>query len=392
MLLAGSSQRHERGLITAKQIWRRHLGPTLIVGVLALFFLMPAANGQTVTGLGPPPPPPTPKPTPTPKPLTDEDFEVIRTTSNLVMVPVAVVDSSGQPVRGLTIGDFKLVEEGRTQSITQIGDPEEVPLDIALLIDVSGSTNARFDFEKEAAARFLQRVLKPADRASIFVIDRTPIVAQTGATAAAATAGLLSIQPASDKGPTAFFDTVVEAAQFLLEKGAPRHRRVILVISDGVDNFSERIKKLIGTTRDEQDSASPDVVARVYGRALAEVQREVQRADAVFYSINPSGNTMHLNVMTKRGQDGMEQVALSTGGTAFVPEKEEDLGIVFDRIASELRAQYLLQYYSNSQTTGSQFRRIAVAVPTRPQVRIRARQGYYPKQTKDEGQKAKTEK
>src|SRR5438552_3434779 len=147
MLLAGSSQRHERGLITAKQIWRRHLGPTLIVGVLALFFLMPAANGQTVTGLGPPPPPPTPKPTPTPKPLTDEDFEVIRTTSNLVMVPVAVVDSSGQPVRGLTIGDFKLVEEGRTQSITQIGDPEEVPLDIALLIDVSGSTNARFDFE-----------------------------------------------------------------------------------------------------------------------------------------------------------------------------------------------------------------------------------------------------
>jgi len=392
MLLAGIGPRHERGLITAKQIWGRHLGPTLVIGVLALFLLLPVAKGQTVTDLGPPPPPPTPKPTPKPKPLTDEDFDVIRVTSNLVMVPVAVVDSTGQPVRGLTVGDFRLEEEGRSQEIAQIGDPEEVPLDIALLIDVSGSTNNRFDFEKEAAARFLQRVLKPADRASIFIIDRTPIIAQTGATAAAATSGLMSVQPASDKGPTAFFDTVVEAAQYLLEKGAPRHRRVILVISDGVDNFSERIKKLIGTTREEQDSVAPDVKSRVYNRALAEVQREVQRADAVFYSINPAGNTMHLNVMTKRGQEGMEQVALSTGGTAFVPEKEEDLALVFDRIASELRAQYLLQYYSNSQTAGTQFRRIAVAVPTRPQARVRARQGYYPKQSKVETQKAKDEK
>lgn len=391
--LASNGPRHERGLNTAKQIWGRHPGPILLVGVLALFFVLPVVNGQTtVTGLGPPPPPPTPKPTPTPKPLTDEDFDIVRVTSNLVMVPVAVVDSSGQPVRGLTVGDFRLEEEGRAQEIAQIGDPEEVPLDIALLIDVSGSTNARFDFEKEAAARFLQRVMKPADQASIFVIDRTPIVAQTAASAGAASTGLLRIQPAADKGPTAFFDTVVEAAQFLIDKGAPRHRRVILVISDGVDNFSERIKKLIGTTRDEQDSVAPDVKARVYNRAIAEVQREVQRADAVFYSINPAGNTMHLNVMTARGQEGMEQVALSTGGTAFVPEKAEDLGLVFDRIASELRAQYLLQYYSNSQTGTTQFRRIAVAVPTHPQVRIRARQGYYPKQSKDQGQKAKTEK
>ncbi|PWT82221.1 MAG: hypothetical protein C5B44_02575 [Acidobacteria bacterium] len=389
MLLAGTGWRHERGLITAKQIWGRHLGPTLLFGVLALFLFSTSAHAQKVTDIGPPPPPPTPKPTPTPKPPSDEDFDVIRVTSNLVMVPVAVVDANGQPVRGLNVNDFRLNEEGRPQQIAQIGDPEEVPLDIALLIDVSGSTNSRFDFEKEAAARFLQRVLKPADQANIFVIDRTPVVAQTGASASAATSGLLRLQPAADKGPTAFYDTVVEAAQYLMEKGAPRHRRVILVISDGVDNFSEKIKKLMGTTREEQESIAPDVKARVYNRAVAEVQREVQRADAVFYSINPSGNTMYLNVLTKRGQDGMQAIAETTGGTAFVPESVDDLNTVFDRIASELRAQYLLQYYSNSQTGGTQFRRIAVNVPTRPQVKIRARQGYYPKQSKGDAQKAK---
>ncbi len=369
----------ESGLITAKTNWGKHVGSTLLTGVLALFFFLPLASGQTVTGLGPPPPPPTPKPTPTPKPPSDADFEVIRVSSNLVMVPVAVVEASGQPVRGLKASDFRLDEEGRPQEIAQVGDPDEVPLDIALLIDVSGSTNNRFDFEKEAAARFLQRVLKPADRANLFIIDRTPVVRQTGVSADVAASGLLSLQPAADKGPTAFFDTVVEAAQYLAEKAPARHRRVILVISDGVDNFSERIKKLIGSTREEQDSVAADVKLGVYNRSVAEVQREVQRADAVFYSINPSGNTMYLNVITKRGQDGMQKVAESTGGTAFVPEKVEDLGAVFDQIAAELRAQYLLQYYSNSKSSGVQFRRIAVAVPAQPQLRVRARQGYYPK-------------
>ena len=370
----------------------RHLGSALLIGVLTLFFLATEGKAQTVKDLPPPPPPPTPKPTPTPKPLTDEDFDVVRVTSNLVMVPVAVTDATGQPFRGLKVSDFRLEEEGRLQEIAQIGDPDEVPLDIALLIDVSGSTNARFDFEKEAAARFLQRVLKPVDRANIFVIDRTPIVRQTGASAAMANTSLLSLQPASDKGPTAFFDTVIEASQFLLEKAPPRHRRVILVISDGVDNFSENIKKLIGSTREEQDAISADAKLRIYNRAVAEVQKEVQRADAVFYSINPSGNTMHLNVMTQRGQEGMHKIADSTGGTAFVPERIEDLGTVFDRIAAELRAQYLLQYYSNSQSGGTQFRRIAVAVPGQAQLRVRARQGYYPKRTADSGPKSKDQK
>ena len=357
-----------------KQLWT-----ALLLAVLSLFCCFVPAAGQKVIDMPPPPPLPTPRPTPTPAPPKDDDFEVIKTDSNLVMIPVSVTDSKGQPVRGLQVGDFSVQEDGRLQEIAQIGDPEEVPLSIALLIDVSGSTNTRFDFEKAAAARFLKQVLKPADRASVFIIDRTPVQGTTGATAEAAANGLLSLRPATDRGPTAFFDTVVEAAQYLAEKAPPRHRKVILVISDGVDNFSERIKKAIGTTRQEQDSASALTREKVYGRALTEVQRDVQRADAVFYSINPSGNTMYLNVITKRGQDGLQQISEATGGTAFVPEREEDLDTVFTQIAGELRAQYLLQYYSNSQTAGAQFRRVAVAVPARAELRVRARQGYYPK-------------
>jgi len=366
------------GFMNSERVGKQ-LGTALLFAVLSLFCCLISAAGQKVSDMPPPPPAPTPKPTPTPAPPKDDDFEVIKTSSNLVMIPVSVTDSKGQPVRGLQVADFSIQEEGRPQEIAQIGDPEEVPLSIALLIDVSGSTNTRFDFEKAAAARFLKQVLKPADRASVFIIDRTPIMGKAGATAEDAANGLLSLQPASDKGPTAFFDTVVEAAQYLAAKAPARDRKVILVISDGVDNFSERIKKAIGTTFQEQNSASAATREKIYGRALDEVLRDVQRADAVFYSINPSGNTMYLNVMTKRGQDGLQQIATATGGTAFVPDREDDLESVFTQIAAELRAQYLLQYYSNSQAAGVQFRRVSVTMPSHPELRMRARQGYYPK-------------
>ena len=363
---------------------KRHLRPAFLVGVLAVFLSLPAAIGyaQSVKDLPPPPPAWKAKPTPTPTPPEKEVIDVIKTTSNLVMVPVSVVDRNGQAVQGLTKTDFRLEEEGKQQEIAEMGDPEQVPLEITLLIDVSGSTNTRFEFEKRAAARFLREVLKKDDRASLFVIDRVPVLKQVSTTADAAANALLAFSPAADKGPTAFYDTVVEASQYL-EKTPARHRRVVVVISDGADNFSEVIKKAIGTTFEEQASASPAVKDRVTARALAEVEKNLQRADAVFYSINPAGNTMYLNVITRRGQEGMQRLADSTGGNTFIPEADEDLTAVFSRIAAELRGQYLLQYYANQDAPPTQFRRIRVTVPARADLKVRARQGFYPKKQQD---------
>ena len=108
-------------------------------------------------------------------------------------------------------------------------------------------------------------------------------------------------------------------------------------------------------------------------------KREVQSANAVFYSINPSGNALKLNVISTRAQNAMHQLADATGGTGFVPERTDDLEGVFKRIASELRAQYLLQYYSDNESAGRVFRRIAVSTPAQPQLHVRAREGYFPK-------------
>jgi Ca-activated chloride channel homolog len=371
--------------------WGKHLGSALLSAVLALFFYVSLASGQTLQDLPPPPPPPKPKPTPTPTPRPapkDEDFEVIRTTSNLVMVPVSVVDAKGQPVLGLPVTDFRLEEQGREQQITELGNPDQVPLDIVLLFDISSSVSQKgfFAFQQKAAASFLRQVMKPTDRAAVFTIGDRPLLFSPFASAEVAAAKLQTIPAATSPVPTAFYDTVAAAATYLVENSADRHRRVILVISDGDDNNSSLVKEEpIAEVRASQRGevtraeAKRSLDAR-RERAVLDVKKSVQQADAAFYSVNPGGQSVHLNLISTRAQNAMRSIAESTGGTAFVPDSELDLERVFSEVAAELRGQYLLQYYSNSQTSGGQFRSIKVAVPTHSDFRVRARQGYYPKQ------------
>src|ERR1043166_1692977 len=128
--------------------WLMHLQnlkrskPALFIAALAFLFcaisflVTPNGSAQKIKKLPPPPPVPRlkPKPTPTPEPI---EYEVVKISSNLIVVPVSVTDAQGQPVMGLQQSDFRIQEDGRQQQITQMGDPGQVPLDIALLIDRS---------------------------------------------------------------------------------------------------------------------------------------------------------------------------------------------------------------------------------------------------------------
>jgi Ca-activated chloride channel family protein len=367
----------------------KYLTPVLLPGALALFLLGHVVSAQNPRQLPPAPAPPRykPKPTPTPTPLRDEDYEVVRISSNLVMVPVSVVNAKGEAVHGLQVNDFRLEEQGRQQQIVQIGNPDEVPLDIAILFDVSSSVSQKgfFAFQQKAAASFLKQVLKPVDRAAVFTIEREARLVAPLAPAAAAAATLLTIPAATSSVSTSFYDTVAAAALYLISNSEGRRRKVILVISDGDDTSSNLLQgPTIAEIRASDRGEVTPAAARVgldarHHQAVGDVQRAVQRADAAFYSINPGGPSIHLNQISMRAESGMESIAQSTGGTAFIPAGEQDLERVFNEVAAELRGQYLLQYYSNSQAPSGQFRPIAVSVPTQAEVKVRARQGYYPK-------------
>jgi Ca-activated chloride channel homolog len=377
---------------------KKLLWPAFLLGVLALFLSVPAVLGQSVKDLPPPPPLWRPKPTPTPtpqKPPEAGEIDVIKTTSNLVMVPVSVTDQQGQAVQGLKVADFRLDEEGKQQEITGIGDPEQVPLAIALLFDVSSSVgnNNFFARQQNAAATFLRLVMKPTDRAAIFTISGEPRVIQPLSSGEASAAKMLTIPPPVAHVPTAFYDSVSTAAKYLMDNAPSNYRRVIVVLSDGDDNNSEPIvgariaesNAMANAKTDGQQTAQTARMnlQRAHQRAVAGVQKAVQQADVIFYSVNPGGPSIKLNQIAMRAERGMEAIAETTGGSAFVPDSDADLERVFRQVAAELRGQYLLQYYGDSQAPTGQFRKIQVAVPTRRDVRVRARQGYYPKKASE---------
>ena len=388
---------------------KKLLRPAFLLGVLALFLSVPAVLGQSVKDLPPPPPAWKPKPTPTPtppKPPDSSEIDTVKISSNLVMVPVSVTDQQGQAVQGLKIPDFRLSEEGKQQEITSLGDPEQVPLAIAILFDISSSVGKHgfFASQQNAAAAFLRQVMKPSDRAAIFTITGEPVVVQPLDTAEASTKKILTIPPAVAHVPTAFYDTVIAAAKYLTDKAPSNYRRVIVVLSDGDDNFSNQIRDSAladfnaslaaaecsgnsccrrkceaGCTAHATRGQLRNVLQQRHQQAVAAVQKAVQQADVIFYSVNPGGPSIKLNQIAMRAERGMEAIAETTGGTAFVPDSDADLERVFRQVAAELRGQYLLQYYGNSEAPPNVFRKIQVAVPTRGDVRVRARQGYYPK-------------
>jgi Ca-activated chloride channel family protein len=280
----------------------------------------------------------------------EQSAAVIRVSAHLVTVPVSVTDASGQAIRGLKSGDFKIAEDGNPQTISKMAEANESPLQMVLLFDLSGSLNSRFEFEQQAADRFLKKIWKDGDTACVIAFSEQPqILLRRSVFVSEITRAFSRLQPTVSS--TAFFDAVVLSAHTLSQSAAPDTRQAVIALSDGADNRSRSL--------------------------LSDALREVHHSNIIFYAINPSGASVRLNEVNRKGEDSLASLADATGGAAFVSDENEDLDGIFCRIASELRAQYLLGYYPSNSLLDGRFREIEVSIPGRPDLRVRARQGYY---------------
>jgi len=342
----------------------------------------------------------TPKPTPPPS----DEGEVIKVDSRLVVVPVSVTNPDGEPVLGLTTKDFRVLEENKPQVIDNVGNADVVPLEIALLMDVSGSFTPFFEFEKAAAAQFLQSVMNPADRATIFLIGDKPQLAQPREDAKQTAERVRSIQISGKF--TAFYDTVLAAADYLRANAPKSSRRVILALTDGEDNWSEMTRSAeVATYRDVNvNNLTSEVRNQLAAKtntahqsAQLKVRRGLQDADTVFYAVNPAGASYKLNQISLRAQTGLQSFADETGGTAFTPtiqpvdlkeqsqnsinaeKNQATLVQIFRQIENELRAQYLVQYYSDAEYPRDKFVKLNLTLVNSAGRRVKARQGYYVK-------------
>ena len=345
--------------------------------------------------------------TPTPKPKATPDDEIIKVSSRLIVVPAAITTGNGQAVPGLTAQDFRISEEGKAQTIETVSSSDKVPLEIVLLFDISASTDTMFKFEVETAAKFLQDVMRPEDRAAVFTIGQEPVLLHPRDTAEQSIAAVRSITPG--KGFTAFYDSVGAAAAYLRKNAPDGTRRVILVISDGEDTNSDHIAKAIQegyrkigdriNTIDSKSLYQLTVTTRNEAavKERLRVLQLLQNGDTVFYSINPAGSSFQLNKMSVFGQENMQKFADDTGGTAFLPKFQpvdskdpylnannirrntEVLDGIFHQLANELRSQYLIQYYSDADFPLNRYVKLDVRIQNRPELHVRARQGYYVK-------------
>ena len=293
------------------------------------------------------PPPPLKKPSQDSKDGDEVDEgDVVRIASNLVPLPVSVVDARGRAVSDLKLEDFELKVDGEPKPVAELTHAE-TPVSIALLFDNSASLNAARDFERQAGVRFLRSVIRPVDRAAVYSISTAPELSQTLTNDVGALVRTIE-SFGKPTGATAFFDTVAAAADYLKPE---KTRRVIIIVSDGTDTTS--------------DTDFDTTLARVLA------------ADCQVYAVQ-TGNSDSPNLHDLAGERRLQEFAAQTGGAVYVPRSHAELDRAFAQIATDLAQQYVLSYYTPStEARDGRFRSFTLNVKTRPNLKVRTRKGYY---------------
>ncbi|HEU4889340.1 MAG TPA: VWA domain-containing protein [Thermoanaerobaculia bacterium] len=252
-----------------------------------------------------------------------------------VMVIASVTDPKGERVGGLQAEDFTIQDEGeRVTPVLRSSDDD--PVIIGVAIDSSSSMRGRQSYVIRAAMAFLSRALRPQDQAFVVAFDLEPrLVHGRSGNARSLSETVFSLTPA---GGTSIFDGVTFALQQF--QGIPG-KKALLVFSDGLEGTS---------------SAS-----------ARECERLARMVGVPVYVVVTPGGERHRNALTG--------IAGDTGGTMFFEEPEETFPSLFDRLAAEMRGQYVLSFTRPAGIKAGTWRTIRVSVRRRD-ANVRTIQGY----------------
>jgi Ca-activated chloride channel homolog len=274
---------------------------------------------------------------------SDTPFTLEVTRVNLLFT---VTDKKGRFMTNLKKDDFEITENKRKQNILEFTAETDLPLRLAILVDTSNSIRTRFRFLQDAAVDFINTAMRTGqDKALIMHFDTVAQLAVdlTGDKTALVTA----VRRMQAGGGTALYDSIYRASE-QLTKDEPhdKYRRAIIILSDGEDTLSE--------------------FSREQALEMA------QKADVVIYTVSTN--------ITHNASDGdkvLKYLAEQTGGLAYFPFKEEDLGQSFVNITNELRHQYNVLYRPEPLIRDGKYHAINVRVTAVGDMIVRARQGYY---------------
>jgi Ca-activated chloride channel homolog len=277
----------------------------------------------------------------------DDSILTIRARVDEVNVLFIATDRHGKFVRNLGQTDFNILDDHRPpQAIVNFRRETDLPLDLGLLVDTSGSVRSRFDFEQEAVVNFLSRAIRPSfDKAFIMGFSSHSQVTQDFTDDVTLLAS--GVHQLRDGGGTALYDAIYRACRDKLAKDKADRpvRRAIIIVSDGEDNQSE--------------------VSRAQAIEMA------QRSEVIIYAISTDDSGLIL-----RGDKVPEQIADSTGGRAFFPYKMKDITRSFAAIEDELRSQYVVSYRPANFDADGRYRSIEITA-LKKDLQVRSRKGYF---------------
>jgi Ca-activated chloride channel family protein len=269
----------------------------------------------------------------------------IRIEVDLVNILASVTDRESRPIPNLPKEAFELYEEGVRQNIDIFEAETHLPLDMALMIDASMSTKLDFPLEREAAARFIAKIVRPADTLAVFAFDDNvhPLSDFTSSVPRLQQA----VRNIKQGAGTAMYDAVYLGSSQLAKQKADR-RRVIVLVTDAGET----------TSRASYDTARNAAV----------------RSGAMLYTVclRPMKSESGRNTA---GEHALQSITEMTGGAMFFPDNASQLDTIFAQIDRELRTQYRLAYYPEHKAS-SELRKIEVRV--KGGYTVRAREAYIP--------------
>jgi Ca-activated chloride channel family protein len=275
-----------------------------------------------------------------------------RSEVDLVSLNVIVTDNHDRFVTGLTQNNFTVFEDGVQQDVAYFA-ATNVPLDLAIVLDVSSSMSDKLATVQEAAVGFASH-LRSGDRITVVAVKDSARMLHdldgdiTGACEA--------IRRTTASGGTALYNgvytTIKQMQKVHAADGGEIRRQAIAVLTDGDDTTS--------------------IVTFDDALALA------KQAGIAIYTItlkSPYPVLMSTIRDSSEGDFAMKSFAQETGARAFFPTDISQLAGVYSSITKELASQYALAYTSKNPKRDGSFRRIFVKVDE-PNVRARTRSGY----------------
>ena len=316
---------------------------------------------------------------PTEKPTT------IRSTVELVNVPVTVLNKHGQPVIDLNMQDFQVFEDGVEQKITHFDRETRTPLRIGLILDTSNSARSQLAYEKEAAIEFVYLVLRNGNTSNQLFLQTFDATSSINQDFTNDPDGLNEkIQEIKSGGGKALYDAIYFACREKMRNAGPAQemRRVLVILSDGLDVQSQH-------TLDEAVSIARMTETMVYTVGTA-AYGFTNPGDKMLSALsNQTGGYPEFPLRASPGTD-MQTGYLSHGQIgetsqnkglgaetgAFSAQRLINLADALQAIGRTLDEQYALGYRPSHDALDGTYRTIKV-VSARHGVDLRWKPGYF---------------